>query len=85
MTTYPDRSNLYLVQTPQGFKLDVIKKAYEKSISDGTVPTDESSAVAAAGGEVQLVEGERLNIKITTPDDLALAEKIIPILYQRFF
>jgi len=82
---FPDRSNLYLVQTPQGFRLDVIIKAYEKSICDGIMPTDESSAVTADGGEVHSVEGERLNIKITTPSDYSLAEKVIPILYRSYF
>jgi len=67
-----DRNSLRLVQTPQCFKKDWIKKAYQQSYSVDF--TDDASVVQKAGYSINLVEGNRENIKITTPDDLRLAE-----------
>jgi 2-C-methyl-D-erythritol 4-phosphate cytidylyltransferase len=67
-----DRSRCRLVQTPQVFRSDVLLKAYEQEYNE--LFTDDSSVVEAAGFPVNLVEGNRENIKITTPGDLALAE-----------
>lgn len=70
-----DRSALRLVQTPQLFHADVLRKAYEQEFSAQF--TDDASVAEAAGYTVHLCEGERHNIKITTPDDIILAEAII--------
>ncbi len=62
------RDEYRLVQTPQTFPLVMLKKAYEQSYS-GTF-TDDASVVEAMGEEILMVEGNRENIKITTPSDL---------------
>jgi 2-C-methyl-D-erythritol 4-phosphate cytidylyltransferase len=67
-----DRSRCRLVQTPQVFRSDILLKAYLQEYKD--LFTDDSSVVEAAGYPVSLVEGNRENIKITTPGDLALAD-----------
>jgi 2-C-methyl-D-erythritol 4-phosphate cytidylyltransferase len=65
------------VQTPQTFRLDILKKAYELPNCDRF--TDDASIVEAAGFPIDLVEGLRENIKITTPLDLLLAEQIFKL------
>lgn len=67
-----DRDKLRLVQTPQCFKNEKIKLAYQQSYSVDF--TDDASVVQKAGYSINLVEGNRENIKITTTDDLKLAE-----------
>lgn len=66
------RSDFCLVQTPQCFDIQLIKKANEQPYSDSF--TDDASVVEAIGQEVTMVEGNRENIKITTPFDLKIAE-----------
>jgi 2-C-methyl-D-erythritol 4-phosphate cytidylyltransferase len=63
-----------LAQTPQGFRLDLIRRAFAEAASDGFTGTDEASLVERAGVEVVVVMGSPRNIKITTPADLELAE-----------
>lgn len=70
-----DRSRLRLVQTPQLFRADVLRQAYEQNFSERF--TDDASVVEAAGYRVMLDEGERENFKITTPMDMILAEAVI--------
>ncbi len=72
-----DRSGLVLVQTPQVFRADVLKEAYRQPFRPSF--TDDASVVEAAGHPVELVPGERFNIKVTTPDDLVLAEKLLTV------
>jgi 2-C-methyl-D-erythritol 4-phosphate cytidylyltransferase len=69
----PDRSTLWAAQTPQVFRADVLRKAYDSNEE----ATDEASLVAAVGGTVRLVEGPSDNIKVTTPTDLRLAEALL--------
>ena len=71
-----DRENLFLIQTPQVFKKELIVKAYEVAYQDQFYGTDDSSLVERLGIPVKLVEGSYENIKITTPEDLRLAEFI---------
>ncbi len=66
------RASLRIVQTPQTFKADVLRKAY--SLPFDASFTDDASVVEAAGYRVSLVDGERTNIKLTTPDDVEYAE-----------
>lgn len=68
-----DRSKLWQVQTPQGFRMDLLQKALEQADRDGFKATDEAGLMERAGHEVKLVMGAKENIKITTPDDLRLA------------
>ena len=70
-----DRSTLRMVQTPQVFQAEALRKAYEQPFS--STFTDDASVMEAAGHKVTLVEGERENIKITTPSDMLIAEAII--------
>lgn len=66
------RSELRIVQTPQIFKASLLRKAYEQPFD--TAFTDDASVVEQLGQRISLVEGERTNLKLTTPDDLAWAE-----------
>ena len=72
----PSRESLWAVQTPQVFRSDIIKEAYRRAKED---VTDDASLVERAGYEVKLYWGSYDNIKVTTLDDLALAE----ILWQK--
>jgi 2-C-methyl-D-erythritol 4-phosphate cytidylyltransferase len=73
----PDRARLYLAQTPQVFLKNVLIEAYSKAYVDGVNSTDDSALVERLGYRVRVVEGAWDNIKITTADDLDLAEKIL--------
>ena len=73
----PDRSKLFAVQTPQIFDFKQYKNALEKSLDDGKDFTDDCQLIEYAGGKVKMVTGSYTNIKITTPDDLPLAENIL--------
>lgn len=70
-----NRDEVFLIQTPQCFKYDIIKKAYETSYDISF--TDDASVVEALGEKIHLIEGSRKNIKITTPFDLKIAECLI--------
>ncbi|MCI9263017.1 MAG: 2-C-methyl-D-erythritol 4-phosphate cytidylyltransferase [Oscillospiraceae bacterium] len=72
-----DRSELFAVQTPQVFEHGLILGALEKAIADGAAITDDCSAVERLGVPVCLTEGSYDNIKLTTPEDLAVAEAIL--------
>ncbi len=73
----PDRSNLWQAQTPQVFQKALLKGAYESALKDEFVGTDDASLVERVGGMVQMVEGDRENLKITYPIDLKIAELIL--------
>ena len=66
------RSELRIVQTPQIFMASLLRRAYEQPFD--TAFTDDASVVEQLGQRISLVEGERSNIKLTTPDDLSWAE-----------
>jgi len=68
------RERMVLAQTPQGFRFDVLKKAFDEAMADGFMGTDEASLIERAGGAVHVVMGSPRNMKITTPADLELAE-----------
>jgi 2-C-methyl-D-erythritol 4-phosphate cytidylyltransferase len=70
-----DRGNLWEIQTPQVFKKDLIMEAYKKF--GDTEVTDDASLVEKLGVRVKIVKGSYFNIKITTPEDLLLAEAIL--------
>ena len=70
-----DRSRYFLVQTPQTFKVSLIKKAYQFAGSKNF--TDDSSVLESAGEDIYLTEGNRENIKITFPEDLLFAEAVL--------
>lgn len=70
-----DRSRFRAVQTPQAFRSGLLRMAYDAEFDSRF--TDDASVVEAAGNTVTLCEGERSNIKITTPEDLLAAEALI--------
>ncbi|MDR2917198.1 MAG: 2-C-methyl-D-erythritol 4-phosphate cytidylyltransferase [Tannerella sp.] len=70
-----DRNRLCIVQTPQVFRADLLLKAYNQSYDERF--TDDASLVEASGNMIRLVDGNRENIKITTPMDLRYAEIIL--------
>ena len=69
-----EREKLFRIQTPQGFFYHVLKTALDKAQEDRFYGTDEASLVERTGERVCVVEGDPKNIKITTPDDLSIAE-----------
>lgn len=68
------RAGIVMAQTPQGFRYDILKKAFEEAAADGFLGTDEASLIERAGLPVAVVMGSPKNIKITTPADMELAE-----------
>lgn len=72
----PERSKLFAVQTPQAFSKDLLQKAYEQAYQEGYYGTDDCSLVEKTGHGIRLVRGSYNNIKITTQEDLLLAEVI---------
>ena len=73
----PDRNSFWLVQTPQGFKKDIILSAYEKAQATHFFGTDDAQLVEFLGHPVKVIYGAKENIKITRPVDLVLAEAIL--------
>ena len=69
----PDRTTLFAVQTPQIFDAALIRAALQKAIDDGVEITDDCSAVERLGMKISLTAGDERNIKITTPNDMILA------------
>jgi 2-C-methyl-D-erythritol 4-phosphate cytidylyltransferase len=72
-----DREYLWMAQTPQTFRYELILKAYEKAKEENFRGTDDASLVERRGQPVKIVGGSYDNIKITTPQDLILAEAIL--------
>ena len=73
----PQRDSLWAAETPQAFRADILIKAFRKAETDGFTGTDESTLVERLGARVSIVEGSYENIKITTEEDLLLAERIM--------
>lgn len=69
-----EREKLFRVQTPQGFLYSTLKKALDKASEEGFYGTDEASLVERTGEGVAVVQGDVRNIKVTTPEDLKMAE-----------
>lgn len=70
-----DRSSLRAVQTPQGFEVSLLKKAFKKLGKKTSYMTDDAAIVEAAGIRVKVVDGDVANFKVTTPDDLKQAKE----------
>jgi 2-C-methyl-D-erythritol 4-phosphate cytidylyltransferase len=68
------RASIVMAQTPQGFRYDILKKAFDGAVADGFLGTDEASLIERAGLPVVVVMGSPRNMKITTPADMELAE-----------
>ena len=72
-----DRARLRRVQTPQGFRRELLLEAHRRALAEGLGATDDAALVERIGGRVVVVEGSPDNIKITGPQDLVLAEAIL--------
>jgi len=73
----PDRTRLWACQTPQTFRVSVIREAHRKASREDHLGTDDATLVQRTGGRVKLVNGSPLNFKVTTPEDFALAQRVI--------
>ena len=74
VTNTPKRDMLWAVQTPQIFHFRALYDAYEKAMADSFYSTDDSALVERNGGKIRVVPGSYTNIKVTTPEDLLIAE-----------
>jgi 2-C-methyl-D-erythritol 4-phosphate cytidylyltransferase len=77
IVTTIDRKDLFQAQTPQAFKYEILAESFNKAKDKNLHFTDEAALVEWAGYEVYIVQGEKENIKITTQNDLLIAEKIL--------
>ncbi|MBI4487526.1 MAG: 2-C-methyl-D-erythritol 4-phosphate cytidylyltransferase [Deltaproteobacteria bacterium] len=73
----PPRDSLWEIQTPQVFRIDIIREAYDRAAREGTEATDDAMLVERLGKSVALLEGHATNIKITLPEDLLFAEALL--------
>lgn len=78
----PNRTAMYAAQTPQVFHLDLLIKAHETAIADGFTGYDDACLVERLGGDVRIIPGSNTNIKITFPEDIALAEALMKFYNQ---
>ena len=77
VTATPDRADLWRAFTPQMFRFEPLKQALQAALAAGEPPSDEAGALERMRRSVKVVEGRTDNIKITRPDDIALAEAIL--------
>lgn len=73
----PPRESLWEVQTPQVFRVELIREAYLRAARDGAVATDDAMLVERLGATVTVLEGERTNIKITFQEDFLFGEALL--------
>jgi len=71
-----DRTELWAVQTPQAFRTAALLTAHERGRAEGFVGTDDAQLIERSGGTVTMLRGTRSNMKLTYPDDFALAERL---------
>ena len=74
-----DRTNLWAVQTPQAFRLGLLRRLHDLPDEFLRAATDDASLVERDGGRVEIVAGEKTNIKLTSPEDLVFAEAILAV------
>lgn len=77
-----NRTNIWQVQTPQTFRREVLERAFEKANKNNFIGTDEASLVEHLGARIVVLRGDRRNIKITTPEDILIAEVLIKVKRQ---
>ena len=73
----PERATLWLAQTPQAFRYRLIRSAHDRAAEQGMRATDDAELAEWAGAKVRVVQGEYRNLKITTPEDLEVAERLL--------
>lgn len=74
-----ERNSAYLIQTPQVFKRDELIKAHEIAMEDGFLATDDCAVMERMGVKIKIIEGSYENIKLTTPEDIFTAERILKV------
>lgn len=72
-----DRNGCFAMQTPQGFYLGAFREAMKKAAEDGFEGTDDAAVMEYVGNPIHLSEGSRMNLKLTVPEDLSLAENLL--------
>lgn len=73
----PNRQQLWAAQTPQGFDVKLLKQCHDQGVREGWEVTDDAALLEKCGIPVRIVPGEETNLKVTTPQDLAIAEFIL--------
>jgi 2-C-methyl-D-erythritol 4-phosphate cytidylyltransferase len=71
------RDGLWAIQTPQGFRADLLREAHRRAYADGVLGTDDAGLVERLGAAVYLVPGLPGNVKVTRPEDLPLARRLL--------
>jgi 2-C-methyl-D-erythritol 4-phosphate cytidylyltransferase len=71
------REELWRAQTPQSFRLEVIRAAHQRAAREGWQVSDDAALVLRCGGRVRVVPGSATNIKVTDPDDLRFADALL--------
>jgi 2-C-methyl-D-erythritol 4-phosphate cytidylyltransferase len=79
VTETPDRSRLWRAQTPQAFPRKDLLAAYREAVSQGWEATDDSAVFVRNGGRVRMVEGSPWNLKVTHPEDLEVAKRLLEL------
>ncbi len=74
-----NRNVIWMAQTPQAFQCDLLRKAHKQAKAENYLGTDDSSLVERLGVKIKVIPGTPYNIKITTPEDLLLAQKILAL------
>lgn len=74
-----DRDRLRVIQTPQAFRREMLEVAHHHALSEGFEATDDAVLVERVGGKVRWIPGDPHNLKITTPEDLLMAECLLKI------
>lgn len=77
VTETVDRKGLWLVQTPQVFRADLLHRAHQQALRDGCSGTDDAALVERLGHRVKIIAGSKTNVKITTASDLKIAEALL--------
>jgi 2-C-methyl-D-erythritol 4-phosphate cytidylyltransferase len=77
ITATLDRESLWVAQTPQVFRVQVLRDAYARARLENARATDDSALVERAGGRVMLLQCVGANVKVTVPDDLAMVEGVL--------
>ncbi|MGC5327817.1 2-C-methyl-D-erythritol 4-phosphate cytidylyltransferase [Brevibacillus sp. SYSU BS000544] len=73
----PARESLWAIQTPQAFRVSLLREAHQKALQSGQIGTDDAMLVEWLGAPVSILQGSYENIKITTPDDLWFGQEIL--------
>ena len=73
----PPRSELFAIQTPQGFRREVLLRAYDLAAAENFLGTDDASLVERLGIKIKIVASSYKNIKVTTPEDIQIAETFL--------